>query len=224
VCAVAGVDGCRGGWVGVLLDGDGDGACRDVRVARTLDSLLETLGAVDVIGVDMPVGLVHDGVRECEMLARALLGARASTVFPMPPRDALAAATHAEAVACCRALGVPGISAQGYALRRKVFEVERFARESRAVPVVEIHPELSFRSLTGDVLPSKRTADGLARREEALARRGLTLPHVRGAGRDDVLDAAAVAWSALRFARGDAVSLPDPPQRGPRGEAIAIWF
>lgn len=222
MCAVAGVDGCRGGWVGVALHDDGTVA--RVAVARTLDALVEPLGCCDVLGVDMPVGLLDAGAREGERLARALLGGRAATVFPMPPRHALAASTHAEAVTRCRALGVPGVSAQGYALRRKVFEVERFARESRAVPVVEIHPELSFRSMTGDVLPSKRTADGLARREEALARRGLTLPHVRGAGRDDVLDAAAVAWSALRFARGDAVSLPDPPQRGPRGEAIAIWF
>lgn len=221
MCAVAGVDGCRGGWVGVALHDDGTIA--RIAVARTLDALVESLGCCDVLGVDMPVGLLDAGAREGERLARALLGGRAATVFPMPPRHALAASTHAEAVTRCRALGVPGVSAQGYALRRKVFEVERFACESR-VPVVEIHPELSFRAMTGDVLPSKRSAGGLARRELALGREGIAVPSCRGAARDDVLDAAAVAWSAARYARGDAVALPDPPQRGPRGERIAIWF
>lgn len=218
---VAGVDGCRGGWVGVALDGDGRLA--GLAVARRLIALVERLGCCDVLGVDMPVGLLDDGVRECERLARRLLASRAATVFPMPPRDALAAPTHAAAVTRCRALGVPGISAQGYALRRKVFEVERFARDSR-VPVVEIHPELSFRAMTGDVLPSKRSAEGITRREAALRRHGISVTRARGAAADDVLDAAAVAWSAARHARGDAVSLPDPPQRGPRGERIAIWY
>lgn len=222
MCVVAGVDGCRGGWVGVVLADDG--TVRDARVAHTFDALTAAFGRVDVVGVDMPVGLVETGVRECERLARGLLAARASTVFPMPPRGALAAPTHAQAVARCRELGVPGVSAQGYALRRKVFEVEQVAAASRAVPVVEIHPELSFRAMTGDVLPSKRSADGIARREEALRRHGIAVPGVRGAERDDVLDAAAVAWSASRYAHGEAVSLPDPPQRGPGGEAIAIWY
>jgi predicted RNase H-like nuclease len=31
------------------------------------------------------------------------------------------------------------------------------------------------------------------------------------AGADDVLDAAAVAWTASRLAAGTAVSFPDPP-------------
>ena len=41
---------------------------------------------------------------------------------------------------------------------------------------------------------------------------------------DDVLDAAAAAWSAHRIARGDAKSLPDPPQLNDRGQTIAIWY
>ncbi len=40
---------------------------------------------------------------------------------------------------------------------------------------------------------------------------------------DDVLDAAAVAWSAGRIAHGQAVCVPDPPQTGDRGQPIAIW-
>ena len=40
---------------------------------------------------------------------------------------------------------------------------------------------------------------------------------------DDLLDAAAVAWTAARFARGDARRVPDPPERFSDGVAAAIW-
>ena len=41
---------------------------------------------------------------------------------------------------------------------------------------------------------------------------------------DDILDAAAAAWSAGRIARGEAVSLPGPPGRDQAGRPLAIWF
>jgi predicted RNase H-like nuclease len=40
---------------------------------------------------------------------------------------------------------------------------------------------------------------------------------------DDILDAAAVAWSATRIARGQADSFPRPPQPDDTGQPIAIW-
>ena len=40
---------------------------------------------------------------------------------------------------------------------------------------------------------------------------------------DDVLDAAAAAWTATRLLAGAARSLPDPPQRDASGRGIAIW-
>jgi predicted RNase H-like nuclease len=38
-----------------------------------------------------------------------------------------------------------------------------------------------------------------------------------------ILDAAAAAWTATRIARGQATSLPDPPQPGEAGQSVAIW-
>jgi predicted RNase H-like nuclease len=40
---------------------------------------------------------------------------------------------------------------------------------------------------------------------------------------DDVLDAAAVAWSASRVARGAARRLPAAPERFSDGIDCAIW-
>ena len=39
---------------------------------------------------------------------------------------------------------------------------------------------------------------------------------------DDVVDAAIVAWSARRIARGEARPLPDPPEVA-HGRPVAIW-
>jgi predicted RNase H-like nuclease len=60
-----------------------------------------------------------------------------------------------------------------------------------------------------------------------LARAGISLPDdLAAAGTvpaDDILDAAAVAWTAARIARGQAASFPDPPQPDDARHPIAIW-
>jgi predicted RNase H-like nuclease len=231
VATVAGVDGCRRGWVAVVLhDGRFAGAATYTDFAGVLRAALD--GGSTVIGVDMPIGLLEQGTRVCETEARARLGPMAGTIFPMPPRAVLDAPTHAEALRRCRELGVPGVSAQGFALRAKIAEVEAAAAAARAAgtTVLEVHPELAFLAMAGGdgPLARKRTWDGLWRREELLREQGVTLPRslpdTRGAAPDDVLDAAAVAWTADRYARGAAVSLPATPQRGPDGSEIAIWY
>ena len=62
---------------------------------------------------------------------------------------------------------------------------------------------------------------------QLLAAGGIGIQHDLGdagmAPIDDVLDACAAALSARRFARGEAVSLPDPPEKI-AGRDAAIWF
>jgi len=89
---VAGVDGCRAGWVVVLRD-------RMVgthlaRVVPNFHAVLALPEAPAVIAVDVPIGLLATasaGGRACEVLARQLLRTRASSVFSAPTRAALAA-------------------------------------------------------------------------------------------------------------------------------------
>ena len=90
-----------------------------------------------------------------------------------------------------------------------------------------MHPELSFAELAGAPLAeTKHSPAGRARRRALLAGAGVPLPaSVPGAAEDDLLDAAAVAWSARRIAAGTARVLPDPPaQRGDDGREIAIRY
>jgi hypothetical protein len=62
-------------------------------------------------------------------------------------------------------------------------------------------------------------------RRELLARAGVTLPRkVAGAAEDDLLDAAAVAWSVRRIAAGTAVTLANRDQPADDGTEIAIRF
>jgi predicted RNase H-like nuclease len=48
-------------------------------------------------------------------------------------------------------------------------------------------------------------------------------PRMADTGVDDVLDAAAAAWSACRILNGQAKSLPDPPEVVD-GYPVAVWY
>jgi predicted RNase H-like nuclease len=72
----------------------------------------------------------------------------------------------------------------------------------------------------------KKTAGGVYERLGLLRRHGIDpdeLGEAAVAPIDDVLDAAAAAWSANRIATGEALSLPHPPERKD-GLRVAIWY
>ena len=62
------------------------------------------------------------------------------------------------------------------------------------------------------------TSAGASARQEALFEAGVELPDLPYPY-EDVLDAAVSAWSAGRYARGDALPLPEAH----RGRIGAIW-
>jgi len=207
---VTGIDGCRGGWIAVSLSTD------DVRVrtAGTLDGL----DIQGVTGIDMPLGLLADGWRTADALARQALGGRGASVFAIPPRPVWAAPDYATANLRCRELTGRGMSAQAWGLRTRLLEADGFRRarslsDSPPDPPREVHPELSFAALAGAPLTdSKHGPAGLAVRRALLDGAGIVLPpRVAGAAEHDLLDAAAVAWSARRIAAGTACVLPGTP-------------
>lgn len=200
---VLGVDGCRGGWVGALVDGERVSWLRlpDVDAVLSVDA-----GAV---GIDMPIGLPDSGRRECDLLAKRLLGPAHARVFLTPPRGVLAAASYAEAGTLHRGLvDGKGLSRQTWNLLDKVREVDRRADDPR---LVEVHPELSFALLAGRVLPPKRTRAGREQRLDALRHWLPGLSDVPTG--DDAPDALAAAWSAARWLAGRARTLPDAAPR-----------
>jgi predicted RNase H-like nuclease len=217
---VAGVDACRRGWVAVMLD---SGRPAEIRAHVCLASLLAPDAAVT--GIDMPLGLLESGWREADRAAGALLGPRRSSVFAIPPREVWAQASYPAANRRCRELTGQGLSAQAWGLRARLLEANAY-RETCSHPLYEVHPELAFLAMAGAPLPySKHTPAGRELRREVLAGAGVVVPAPAAAAPlTDILDAAAVAWSARRIAAGHAVTIPDRPQRDRHGREIAIRY
>jgi predicted RNase H-like nuclease len=202
-----GVDAARGGWIAVALE---DGRFADAALERRFPALLERFREAAVIGVDVPIGLPETGERRrADTSARALVGARRASVFFTPARAALEATTYREARTVA-----PSTSAQGWALRTAILDVDR-VRDPR---VREVHPEVSFAVLAGEPLAfAKRTWNGHRERLELLRRAGIEIPDHLDAGlvaADDVLDAAVAAWTATRIARGAHRTIPADPAPG----------
>ena len=225
-----GVDGCPAGWVAVVLGAPGSAPGGSLAVAVTVAAALDGLPLTGVTGIDMPLGLLASGWRDADLLARRALGRRGSTVFAIPPRPALEAPSYPAANQACRQLTGQGLSVQAYGLRRKIAEAGQYRRRARAagsaVRLYEVHPELSFAALAGAPLTdSKHTPAGRAARRDLLRQAGITLPAtVAGAAEHDLLDAAAIAWSARRIAAGQAVVLANPAQRADDGTEIAVRY
>ena len=223
---VLGVDGCRAGWIGVVL---GAGHPPVGVFGPSIVDLVNEAGPVDLMGIDMPIHPPDAGARPADLAAREHLGRKASSVFPTPARTVLAAATYEEACRVARAIDGRAISRQAWSLRNKILEVDGWLA-SAPCPVQEVHPEVSFSLLAGaPIAASKRTWAGQSARRRSLELAGIPVPSdlgprgVAGVGADDVLDAAVVAWSARRIAEGVARSFPDPPVRLADGTTPAIW-
>jgi predicted RNase H-like nuclease len=208
--AVLGVDGWRGAWVGARLDG------RAVELLALPDAAaVLAVPDVEVVCIDMPIGLSDDGVRLCDVEARRRLGRAGSSVFPTPVRAVLATDDYAEARALSRAATDPprAPSAQSFQLVRAIRSLDDALGDPPTDRVVEVHPELAFRALDPAVRDPKGTARGMAQRLAALR----TVMDVDAALLDapprvpavDALDACAAAWSARRIADGTAECVGD---------------
>jgi predicted RNase H-like nuclease len=219
-----GVDACKRGWVGISTDLRG-------YFGRTIDELVDVAtleGELALVAIDIPIGLPTSGPRQADSLARSLVGKRASSVFSTPVRAALSAATHGEATAINLGATGKGVSQQAYALAAKILEVDTWAKTAEH-RCIEVHPELCFATMAGHSLRhSKTTWAGSEERRRLLADEGIVLPAELGlagemAGTDDVLDAAAASWTAMRSLAGRAVSHPPEPESFGDGHSAAIW-
>lgn len=226
---VAGVDGCRGGWL-VVTTGLDPTSPAAVSVAATLDPVVERVraGALAAVGLDMPIGLAANGRRAADRAARARLGPRRSSLFPTPPAAVLDATDYADALARSRAASGTGLSKQAFHLLPKMREVAASVTPDLQPAISEVHPETSFAVMGGGPCEHpKRTKAGV---DERIARLAPHFPDVmaavaarpRGAAVDDVLDAFAAAWTARRIATGHAQWLGDMTARDPRGLRLTI--
>lgn len=246
--SLAGVDGCRGGWIAAVGDSDGPVS---IFVRPHFADIAQMLCPNATIAVDMPIGLPErlgpEG-RAPERLVRPLLGSRQSSVFAVPARCAIYAGVtprlsdereryrHACAVARSASEPARAVSKQAFNLFPRIVELDRYLRRrTEGSAVHEAHPEVAFWAMNGDRAldePKKVRGTpwpaGIALRRELLRAAGLPTAAIDaapppGAAIDDLLDALATLVVARDIAAGRGRVFPDPPGQDGCGLPIGIW-
>lgn len=214
VLQVVGIDAYKWGWVAVALeDGRFVEAAAEIQLAHTLARYPHAAA----VAIDIPIGLAGDGWRRADDSARERLGRRWRTVFRIPPLPVWEADNYADAAKRCRELTGSGMSRQTFGLRERLLEANGLVGEGRQL--YEVHPEVCFDAMGAPPgLEPKRSWSGQMKRRRLLDAQGISLPDDIGdAGvvpADDILDAAAVAWTANRIAEGRHATLPGEPEAG----------
>jgi len=227
---LVGVDGCRGGWIAV----SDWGGSLDVGVHENWLSLVDNVKPDALIAVDIPIGLPARGARACDVEARRFLGIpRGSSVFPAPVRACLATGSYETIAARHRRADGRGLSKQAFHLLPKIRQLDEYLLEhTREISrVYEIHPEVSFATWNeGRALQhSKASAAGRAEREQLIdaiwqGERERLWARVQGRGcrPDDLNDAFAALWTAVRIARGSARRRPQTMETDEHGLRMEI--
>lgn len=231
--SVVGLDGTPGGWAAVFLS---DGSL-DIKRITFLQEFFADTSECEIIAIDIPIGLIDAyeiGGRVCDRAARGILGKRASSVFPAPVRPVLDGTSYAGACDISRSSGPLGkaITKQTFHILPKIREVDSLlaGRPGLRKIMREVHPEVSFRELTGSaMLNSKRKSAGRKERREALMKAFPKFEALEAKGRaqglpvEDILDAAVACWSAYRIATGIGRSFPRDIPLDSCGLGMAIW-
>lgn len=206
---VAGIDGCRAGWIAFKVDLTAHDT--SVEVVDLPAWLRKRPPDLACLSIDIPIGLL-DGSRACDKAARKLLGQpRGTSVFAAPCRSALSAKNHAAATATNLRNTGRGLSQQAWGIAPKIKQVDDAITPDSQRWAFEIHPEVCFWALNErrPMKHNKKTKEGAAERLALLRRffpeieRHLATRPVR-VGADDLLDAAVASWTALRWNRGQA--------------------
>lgn len=240
---VAGVDGCPGAWIAVLLDLSGASSPRS-QICLSFAEIPDLPERPRIIGVDMPIGLPERLIgpgRACEVAVRKDLGPRQSSVFSIPARAAVMESDEyrrACDIAAANSYPPRKVSKQAFNLFPKIREIDTLLsiRPDLRARVFETHPEVCFLQMNGGApaaLPkkvkSRPNPAGLDERRALLRAQGFSRDFLESgrtpqkpAAADDFLDACATAWTAGRILRGEAMCYPEKPPRDAHGLEMAI--
>jgi predicted RNase H-like nuclease len=226
---VAGLDSCPGGWLAVLVTFYEEIVEERHYRFEQFEEVFSVPSPPSFVGVDIPIGLLEEpveGGRECDRASRKVLGRpRSASVFSPPSRSALGCETFEDGREF-------GLNMQSFSIVPKVRELDQVMTPELQKRIREVHPEITFFTMAG-LLPAaegKKKKGGREERIELLEKvfyqlkEGLSRFPSREAAPDDVLDAYACAWTAMRIFRGEAGCLPDSPVRDEKGLEMAIWY
>ena len=240
---VAGVDGCKAGWLVAVVSVTNESSRRNtpcvfelkrVLVASTFSEVLSRTADCELVCVDIPIGLSDgDKPRECDSEARELLrGRRASSVFPSPIRPCLSPVDYETASKISFEHAGKKLNKQTYALMKKIREVDDLMTPELQNRVREIHPEILFWALNGQkaIQQNKKTVPGQAQRHKLLQRVFTDMDSIlaqappRGFAMDDAFDALVAAWTAGQAVMGKARMLPENPGIDSKGLRMEMLY
>jgi predicted RNase H-like nuclease len=220
---LVGIDGCKWGWLCIFEELPSRHLAS--KTFQTIDDVVTHIQSLDVIAIDVPIGLTDAGPRLCDREARRLLGPiRGTSVFPAPIRGAIDAPTYEEA--CARSLAAQDkkLSKQSWAIYPKIRQLDDLLqrRPELKPKIFEVHPEVSFHAWNESepIVAAKKSKQGAETRLRLVANhfgeRAFDTVRARyprkDVADDDILDAFAALWTAERIHNGEAGVLPsDPP-------------
>jgi len=231
---IAGLDGCKSGWIAVYRRLNESAI--ESRVVTSIEELFASISDLTVVAIDIPIGLTDSGPRACDVMARREIGPRRSSVFPAPIRAVIEALTYDDANRISRERQNKGMSKQSFAICPKIGAIDKELRSSTAMRdrVFEVHPEVSFRAWNGGapMMHPKKTLDGGRDRLQLVsvyfgvdAFDLVRAAHPqRDVADDDILDAFAGLWTAERIVGDDSRTLPAQPPVDVEGLPMRIVY
>lgn len=220
---ISGADGCKGGWV--VISKDLASGVISWRLAEKATTLIYSDPPPAVLALDIPIGLVDSGPRECDLIARRMLGqGRGSSVFPAPIRPVLVAKLYEEACQIRFNTEEKRMSRQAFEIISKIQDVDSIMSEDPLLQsrVREVHPEICFYHLAGrkPLKYNKKCREGHQERKELLQpffgkwlQQALDDKRRLASQKDDILDAFAALWTAERVYEGVALVIPISPPK-----------
>jgi predicted RNase H-like nuclease len=227
---------CSGPWLAVVFEGE------TFDHAGVFDGIgdvwLRYEEEVERLLVDVPIGLVEEGSegRQCDSLARDVLGERRETVFRPPVREATLKRRFPAASRTHERRTGRDLSRAAFETSEAIAAVDELLQELPEArdAVAEAHPEVCFRAFAGEPMAHPRDiAGGYAERLRTLAEYDPDGPVTVQAtaeatdGADvavaDVLDAVVLAYTA-RPGSGTLRSLPSDPPTDAEGLPMCMWY
>ena len=235
---VAGIDGCKNGWVAVSLSTKGAIIVQE----QTFSTFMEHLHGADAILIDMPIGLARnkeEAAHRPEKLARKFIPGKGASIFNAPSEQAAFCTTYGDANAMNHHILGKGLSKQSYHICSKIREVDTYVKRhpSHAKILMESHPEVCFAHLHPDkepILENKKSPIGQEKRlmllksyaPEVVSMVEQTLASSSELRKitDDVIDAACLAIVAKYGIEEGFQTIPETPHENSHGMPMQMVY